>query len=84
MAVPQVLVDLDAAVTNATTVQSGAAILIWGFATRLQAAIDAALANGATAEQLEPVKAEVTALNAGAADLAAAVAENTPAEGRKG
>jgi hypothetical protein len=79
MAVPQILTDLDAAVTNATTVQASAAALIRGFSTRLQAAVDAALANGATAEQLAPVQAEVSALNTGAADLTAAVTENTPA-----
>jgi len=79
MAVPKILTDLDTAVTNATTVQASAATLIRGFASRQQAAIDQALANGATAEQLAPVQAEVDALNTGAADLSAAVAENTPA-----
>jgi len=78
MAVPPVLVELDAAVTKATTVQASAATLIRGFSTRLQAAVDAALANGATAEQLAPVSAEVAALNAGAEDLSAAISENTP------
>jgi len=79
MAVPQILTDLDDEVTRATSVQAGAATLIRGFATRQQAAIDAALANGATAEQLAPVQAEVDALKAGTNDLSAAIAENTPA-----
>jgi hypothetical protein len=79
MAVPKILTDLDTAVSNATTVMGGAAILIRGFAGRQQAAIDKALENGATAEQLAPVQAEVDALTAGEVDLAAAVAENTAA-----
>ncbi len=79
MSVPQLLTDLDAAVTKATTVDAAAAALIRGFAARTQAAIDAALANGATEAQLLPVQAEVNALTAGADDLTAAVSENTPA-----
>jgi len=45
----------------------------------MQAAIDKALENGATAEQLAPVQEEVTALNTSSDDLSAAVTENTPA-----
>ncbi len=74
-----ILDDLNTAVTNATTVQASATALITGFAARQQAAIDAAIANGATAAQLAPVQAEVDALNASAANLAAAVTANTPA-----
>lgn len=74
-----VLDALAAEVTNDVTVMGSATILINGFAARTQAAIDAALANGATAEQLAPVQAEVDALKAGSADLATAVAANTPA-----
>lgn len=75
----QILDNLAAAVTNATNVQDGAATLISGFAARTQAAIDAAVANGATAEQLAPVQNEVDALNTSATALAAAVAANTVA-----
>lgn len=75
----QILVDLDAAVTQATTVAASATALIRGIAARVQAAVDAALANGATAEELAPVQAEADALKASSADLAAAVSENTPA-----
>jgi hypothetical protein len=39
----------------------------------------AALVNGATAEELAPVQAEVDALRASSDDLTAAVSENTPA-----
>lgn len=71
--------NLAAAVTNATTVQASATALINGFAARMQAAVDAATANGATAEELAPVQAEVDALNTSATDLSAAVVANTPA-----
>ena len=73
----QVLAELEAAVTKATTVMGSAKTLIDGIAGRIQAAIDAALANGATAEQLAPVQGEVNALNAGSDDLGAAVEANT-------
>lgn len=79
MAVPPVLVDLDRAVTNATTVAASATALIRGIGARIQAAVDAAISGGATAADLAPVQAEVDALNAAAADLTAAVSENTPA-----
>jgi len=75
----KLLDDLQAAVTKATTVETSAKALIDGFAARQQAAIDAALANGATAEQLAPVQAEVDALNASADALVASVTANTPA-----
>ena len=74
-----ILADLDASVTKATTVQASAATLIRGIAGRLDAAVAKALDNGATAEQLAPVTAEVAALNASSDDLTAAVTENTPA-----
>ncbi len=74
-----ILTDLDTAVTNATTVEASAAALIRGIAARVQAAVDAALANGASAAELAPVQAEVDALNASSNDLSAAVSENTPA-----
>ena len=74
-----ILVSLDAAVTKATTVESSAAALIRGIAARIQTAVDAALANGATAAELAPVQAEADALNASSDDLTAAITENTPA-----
>jgi hypothetical protein len=75
----QILDDLAASVTNATTVQGSATVLINGFAARQQTAIDAAMANGATAEELAPVQAEVDALTAASAALSAAVVAGTPA-----
>lgn len=76
-----VLEELRLEAERDVEVMSSAETLINGIAGRIQAAIDAALANGATAEQLAPVTAEVAALNAGATSLAAAVAANTVAAG---
>jgi len=72
-----VLSDLQTAVTNITTVAASATALINGIAARIQAAVDAAIQNGATADELKPVQDEVNALNAASADLSAAVAANT-------
>jgi hypothetical protein len=73
-----VIDELTVEVTNATGVDASATTLINGFAARLQAGIDAALANGATAEQLAPLHDLGTALQAGSDALAAAVAANPP------
>ena len=60
----QTLADLQAAVTKTEEVEASAVALINGIAGRIQAAVDAAIANGATAEELKPVTDEVAALNA--------------------
>jgi hypothetical protein len=55
-------------------------LFIQGEAGRLRAAVDAALANGATAEELAPLSAEVDAMEAQANEIAGAIATNpTPA-----
>jgi hypothetical protein len=74
-----ILDQLAAEVAATTEVEASAVTLINGIAGRVQAAVEAALANGATAEQLAPVTAEVAALNAQNQALAAAIAANTPA-----
>lgn len=74
----QVLADLQAAVTKAVGAEASATTLINGIAARLQAAVDAALANGATAAELAPVTDEVSQLNASADALAAAVVAGSP------
>ncbi len=71
-----ILSDLEQSVTRATTVMTSATQLINGIAARIQAAVDAAVANGATASELAPVQAEADALKASAADLSAAVEAN--------
>jgi hypothetical protein len=73
-----VLGELSREVSESTTIMDSATSLINGIAARVQAAVDAALANGATAEELAPVQAEVDALNASSEALAAAVQANTP------
>lgn len=71
-----VIANLETAVNKAKGAMESATVLINGIAARVQAAVEAAIANGATAEELAPVQAEVDALNADADALAAAVASN--------
>jgi len=71
------LESMRVAVEKAETVEASAVTLINGTAARIQAAVDQALANGATAEELAPVQAEADALSASADALAAAVQANT-------
>jgi hypothetical protein len=61
------------------TVIGSATVLITGIAARIQAAIDAAIAGGATADDLAPVQTEVDLLTSDTAALSAAVVANTPA-----
>lgn len=73
----QILADLEAQVKASTEVEASATLLINGLAARIQAAIDKALANGASAAELAPVQAEVAALKSSAQSLSDAVAANT-------
>lgn len=71
---------LDALATSVTKIEDvadSAIALINGIAARIQTAVDAALANGATAAELAPVQKEADDLSAKADSLAAAVAANT-------
>ncbi len=73
---------IDALVTQVTAsedVIASATLLINGIPVLLQAAIDKALAGGATAAQLAPLTALNTDLKAKSDALAAAVAANTDA-----
>lgn len=74
-----ILDDLQAQVAATVTVEGSAVTLINGFAARMQAAVDAALAGGATAAQLAPVQDEINAMKTSSDALAAAVTANTPA-----
>lgn len=76
--------DLTATITNATTVEKSAEEFIKGVATKIQAGIDAGLANGATAEQLAPFTDLNKALNDESAALQAAMTANTAAAKRAG
>lgn len=66
-------------IRNDTNIITSATAFINGSADRTQAAVDAALANGATAEQLQPVIDVIAEQRAAADQLAAAIAANTPA-----
>lgn len=63
-------------VTQAKGTMKSALLFIQGEATRLRAAIDQALANGATAVELQPLTDEVTLMDAEEDNLAIAVAAN--------
>lgn len=75
----QLIPDLEAEVTEEVTIMGSATALINGFGARLQAGIDAALKDGATAAELQVLTKLKTDLDAGGAALAAAVSANTPA-----
>lgn len=73
---------VDAAVAQITAsdnVIDSAVILINGISSMIANAVTAALANGATAAELQPVSDLTTVLKTKSDALAAAVAANTPA-----
>lgn len=73
----QLLADQVKATTDA---EKAAVEWINGSAARIQAAVDKALAGGATAAELAPIQAEVDALKASADAIGAAIVANTPAQ----
>jgi hypothetical protein len=75
--VPQILQDLNAAVTKAVTVMGSSKVLIDGFKGLLDAAKEEAIANGATEEELAPIADLSTALEGASDELAASVEANT-------
>lgn len=78
------LSPLTATVTKVTSVDASAKAMIDGIAQRIKDAVDAATANGATAEELQPLADLVTAMGAESDALAASIAANTPAAVRRG
>jgi hypothetical protein len=72
---------LTAQVTRAEGIEESAVITINGIAQRIADAVAAALANGATAEQLQPVADLGTALDSESTVLADAIAANQPPPG---
>ena len=74
-----ILDDLQAQVAANIAVEASALALINGIAQRIQDAVNAAVAGGASAEQLAPVQAEVDALKQSATALSDAGVANTPA-----
>jgi hypothetical protein len=75
----QALTDLTNEITNATSVEASATALINGIAAQIQAAVQAAIANGATAAELQPVADLGTQLQQQSDALQAAITANTPA-----
>ena len=73
---PQVLSDLSTQVNLTVGAEQSATVLINGIAGKIQAAVDAATANGATVAELAPVSDLVTQLKSSADALSAAVAAN--------
>ena len=69
-----VLQQLTEQVTNTKGVEESAVVFINGLQARIDAAVAAALENGATAEQLQPVSDLSTAMEAQTDALAAAIA----------
>jgi hypothetical protein len=74
---PADLSDEIAIIEKTNTVVKSATVLISGFQARLDAAVDAAFANGATADQLQPLSDLSVELSTNADALADAVAANT-------
>lgn len=74
-----ILAQLTAEIEETKTVQASAVALITGFSARIQAAVDAVLANGASEADLAPIQTELDALTESSNALAAAVTANTPA-----
>lgn len=70
--------QLTQQVNNAIGVEQSAITLINGIAQRIQDAINQALENGATAEQLQPVSDLSNQMQAESDALAAAIQANTP------
>lgn len=66
-----------AALTAETTIDDSVIAYITGVPALIQAAVDAATANGATAAQLQPVADLATALTAKQNAIVAAIAANT-------
>lgn len=69
-----VLQQLTDQVTATQGVEQGAVVFINGIQAKIDAAVAAALENGATAEQLQPVSDLSTAMQAQTDALAAAIA----------
>lgn len=73
--------DIDAAtanVTKAKTVVEGATIFVQSVPGMIDNAVKAAIANGATEEQLQPLTALSEQLSASSDALSAAILANTP------
>ena len=75
-----ILKQLEDEIKRATEVQASAVILLNGFNDRMTAAVEKAIANGATEAQLVDITDELDAFKAQTNVLAQAVVTNTPAD----
>lgn len=80
MAAQDTIAALTAEVERNKTVDGSAIALLNGIQARIQAAVDAAIAGGATSAQVAQAQALSDSLKADTDSLAAAVVANTPAE----
>lgn len=71
-----IITDLTKSVTDARGAMQSAITLIGGIKAKIDAAVAAAIANGATAEELAPVSDLSAGLESDAQALASAVAAN--------
>jgi hypothetical protein len=78
MTATEQITQLTAQVNKATTVEKSAETFIGGIATLVADAVAAALANGATQEQLQPLTDLATTMDAESDALQAAIVANTP------
>lgn len=72
------IAELRTEVANNTTIAKSAVALLKGIPALIDAAVQKALAAGATEEELAALKDLSTSLKQNDTDLAAAIAENTP------
>lgn len=79
MAAPQTLEALRTEVTRNREVDASAIALLNGIQARIQAAVDAATAAGATPEEVAEIQALADGLKTDTNALAEAVTANTPA-----
>lgn len=68
---------LRAQIAKNNEVDASAVLLINGFRERIKTAVDQAVANGATEEELKPLTDELALFESSTNELAAAVAANT-------
>jgi ABC-type transporter Mla subunit MlaD len=78
-AIDDKITSLTAAVANLTTVDSSAVALINGIGAQIQAAVQQALAAGATPAELSSIQAAIDSITGSTGQLSAAVSANTPA-----
>jgi hypothetical protein len=74
----QAITDLTDEITEANTILDGAVIFINGVPALIDTAVQAAIANGATAAELSPVRALGADLKTKAEALRDALVANTP------